>query len=81
MDMGAVPISSTTRGALVLCKVIRKDSTTGLNPAVRFGRAAYARLTQLGECLPYKQDAGGSSPSPSTYPPKGAIQSDQPVKT
>ena len=50
-------------GALVLCKVIRKASTTGLNPAVRFGRAVYARLAQLGERLPYKQEVGGASPS------------------
>ena len=26
----------------------------------------YARLTQLGECLPYKEKVGGSSPSSST---------------
>ena len=30
--------------------------------------AQYARLLQLGEGLPYKQDVGGSSPSPSTLP-------------
>ena len=37
-------VKANIRGALVLCKVIRKDSTTGLNPAVRFGRAAREEL-------------------------------------
>ena len=32
-------------GALVLCKVIQNESTTGLNPAVQFGRAMHFYLT------------------------------------
>lgn len=50
------------------------ESVTGLNTRhlVRLQTCSklqipfYARLAQLGERLPYKQEVGGSSPSPST---------------
>jgi hypothetical protein len=48
--------NTVMHGALVLCKVIQKESTTGLNPAVRFGRAMYFYLTdtaaEIGGVIP-----------------------------
>ena len=37
----------------------------------------YARLAQLGECFPYKEDVGGSSPSAGTLLRIGAFVTNQ----